>query len=180
MDHLYRLGHRRIGIVALPLSPDGYEGPSDLERQAAARYHCNRERLAGIRAAFEAAGIDWSVVPIEERVPHGRDAGRRAAAALLDGADPPTALLAMSDELAIGALQAAAERRLAVPRDLSVMGFDDTPAAAEALPPLSTVAQPHREKGETSARMLLEPEGQPARVTLPTRIVTRESTAPPR
>jgi DNA-binding LacI/PurR family transcriptional regulator len=178
-EHLLELGHRQIGIVALPLSPDGYEGPSERERQAGALYYCNRERLAAIRATFEAAGIDWPSVPVEERVPHGRDAGRRAAAALLDRAERPTALLAMSDELAIGALQAAAERGLAVPRDLSIVGFDDTPAAAEAQPPLSTVAQPHREKGATAARMLLRPDAQPAHVALPTDLVVRDSTARP-
>ena len=179
-EHLLGLGHRDVGVVAFPLSLDGYEGAADLERQAAGLYYCNRERLAGIRAAFEGAGIDWQTVPIEERVPHGRDAGRRAAAALLDRADRPTALLAMSDELAIGALHAAAERGLAVPQELSVMGFDDTPAAAETQPRLSTVAQPHREKGEAAARMLLAPDALPTRVALPTRLVPRDSTAPPR
>ena len=112
-------------------------------------------------------------MPIEERVPHGRDAGRRAADALLERG--PTALLAMSDELAIGALRAAAARGLAVPGDVSIIGFDDTPVAADA--GLSTIAQPHREKGETAARMLLAPEAQPARVALPTRLVRRASTA---
>jgi DNA-binding LacI/PurR family transcriptional regulator len=174
-EHLLERGHRDIGIVAFPLSPDGYEGPSDLERQAAGRYFCTRERLIGMRAAFEAAGLDWAAVPMEERAPHGRDAGRRAATALLDRDERPTALLAMSDELAIGALQAAAERGLDIPGDLSVIGFDDTPAAAEAQ--LTTIWQPHREKGETAARMLLEPDAQPARVVLPTRLVKRASTA---
>ena len=103
-------------IVALPLSPDGYEGASG-ERPPgeASATTASGERLAGIRAAFEAAGIDWPPSPIEERAPHGRDAGRRAAAALLDRAERPTALLAMSDELAIGALHAAEERGIAVP-----------------------------------------------------------------
>ena len=176
-EHLLEFGHRRISIVALPLSPDGYEGPSDPSRQAAARYYCNRERLAGIRDAFEAAGIGWRTVPIEERAPHGRDAGRRGAAALLDRPDRPTAILAMSDELAIGALQAAEAGGIAVPGELSIVGFDDTPAAAEARPPLSTIAQPHRTKGETAARMLLEPDAQPRRVVLPTSLVVRDSTA---
>jgi DNA-binding LacI/PurR family transcriptional regulator len=172
-EHLLELGHRRIGIVAFPLSPDGYEGPSDLERQASGRYFCTRERLIGIRAAFEVAGLDWAAVPVEERVPHGRDAGRRAADALLDRG--PTALLAMSDELAIGALQAAVARGLAVPGDVSIIGFDDTPPAADAR--LTTIGQPHREKGETAARMLLEPDALPERVVLPTRLVRRASTA---
>ena len=178
-EHLLELGHRRIAIVALPLSPDGYEGPSDEHRQASVRYHCTGERLAGMRAAFEAAGIDWASVAIEERSPHGRDAGRRAAARLLDRDERPSALLAMSDELAIGALHAAEERGLAVPGELSIIGFDDTPAASDARPPLTTIAQPHREKGETAARMLLRPEDQPARVVLPTGLVVRTSTAPP-
>jgi DNA-binding LacI/PurR family transcriptional regulator len=176
-EHLLALGHRRIGIVALPLSPDGYEGPATPERKAAARYHCTGERLGGIRAAFEAAGIAWDGVPIEERAPHGRDAGRRAAASLLDAPDRPTALLAMSDELAIGALHAAEERGITVPRELSVIGFDDTPAASEARPPLTTITQPHREKGETAARLLLQPGAQPRRVVLPTGLVERGSIA---
>jgi DNA-binding LacI/PurR family transcriptional regulator len=178
-EHLLELGHRRISIVAMALSPDGYEGPAGPERQAAARYYCNRERLAGMRDAFEAAGIDWDTVSTEERAPHGRDAGRRAAAALLAGPDRPTALLAMSDELAIGALQAAEAAGIAVPRDLSIIGFDDTPAARDARPPLSTIAQPHRRKGETAVRMLLDPDAQPSRVVLPTSLVARDSTAPP-
>jgi DNA-binding LacI/PurR family transcriptional regulator len=180
-EHLLDLGHRRISIVALPLSPDGYEGPAGPQRQAAARYYyyCNRERLAGMRDAFQAAGIDSDSVPIEERAPHGRDAGRRAAAALLARPDRPTALLAMSDELAIGALQAAEAAGIAVPRDLSIIGFDDTPAAADARPPLSTITQPHRMKGETAVRMLLDPDAQPSRVVLPTSLAARESTAPP-
>jgi DNA-binding LacI/PurR family transcriptional regulator len=178
-EALLELGHRRIAIVALPLSPDGYQGPATLERQAAARYHCTRERFAGMREAFEAAGVAWPTVPIEECAPHGRDAGRRAAGALLDAPDRPTALLAMSDELAIGALHAAEARGIAVPQELSVIGFDDTPAASDARPPLSTITQPHREKGETAARMLLHPSAQPRRVVLPTALVVRESTAPP-
>jgi DNA-binding LacI/PurR family transcriptional regulator len=178
-EHLLELGHRRIAIAALPLSPDGYEGPAGRERQAAARYYCNRERLAGLRDAFVAADVDWATVPIEERAPHGRAAGRRAATALLERPERPTAILAMSDELAVGALQAAEANGIAVPRDLSIVGFDDTPAASEARPPLSTIAQPHRTKGETAARMLLEPEAQPRHVILPTTVVERESTAPP-
>ncbi len=83
--------------------------------------------------------------------PHGRDAGRRAAGALLDRAQRPTALIAMSDELAIGAPLAAEVRGIAVPRELSILGFDDTAAAPEARPPLTTIAQPHREKGEAAA-----------------------------
>lgn len=178
-QHLLELGHRRISIAALPLSPDGYEGPADARRQAGARFYCNRERLRGYRDAIEAAGIPWETVAVEERVPHGRDAGRRAAAALLDRAHRPTALIAMSDEIAIGALQAAEALGIAVPQELSIVGFDDTAAAAEARPPLSTIRQRHFEKGATAPRLLLHPGDEPADVVLPTELVARASTAPP-
>jgi DNA-binding LacI/PurR family transcriptional regulator len=177
-QHLLDLGHRRIGVVALPLAPDGYEGEADADRQAAARFHCCRERLRGYRDALESAGVDWAAVRIGERVPHGRDAGRRTAGALLDRADRPTALLAMSDELAIGALQAAEERGIDVPGELSVVGFDGTPAASQARPALTTIRQPHQEKGEVAARLLLDGGDAAAVRTLPTELVVRASTAP--
>jgi DNA-binding LacI/PurR family transcriptional regulator len=178
-EHVLGLGHRRIAIVPLPLSPDGYEGPADARRQASTGFYSNRQRLKGYRDAVEAAGIRWASVPVEERTPHGRDAGRRAAGALLDRAQRPTALIAMSDEIAVGALQAAEAREIAVPGELSIVGFDDTPDAAEARPPLTTIAQPHHEKGAAAARILLHPEDEPADVVLPTELVVRASTAPP-
>lgn len=177
-QHLLDLGHRRFGVLTLPLLLDGYEGAADAERQAATRFHCNRERLRGYRDALEAAGVDWATVRVEERVPHGREAGHSAAAALLDHADRPTALLAMSDELAIGAIQAAEERGIDVPGELSVVGFDDTPAARQARPALTTVWQPHREKGETAARLLLDGADPDTDRTLPTQLVVRASSAP--
>jgi DNA-binding LacI/PurR family transcriptional regulator len=177
-QHLIDLGHRRIGVVSLPFAPDGYEGAADAERQAAARFHCNRERLHGYCEAVEAAGLDWADMAIEERAPHGRAAGRRAAGALLDRARRPTALLAMSDELAIGALRAAEDRGIAVPGELSIVGFDDTPAASEVRPALTTVHQPHEDKGAAAARQLLEPEGAERNLTLPTELVVRASSGP--
>jgi DNA-binding LacI/PurR family transcriptional regulator len=179
-QHLLDLGHRRIDVVSMPLIPDGFEGPAGPERQVAARFHCNRERLLGYREALEGAGVDWATVRVEERVPHGRDAGRRTAAALLDRADRPTALLAMSDELAIGAIQAADERGIDVPGELSVVGFDDTAAASQARPALTTIWQPHREKGETAARLLLDGADPGADRIMPTELVVRASTAPAR
>jgi DNA-binding LacI/PurR family transcriptional regulator len=181
-QHLLDLGHRRFGVIALPLSPDDREGRAPLERQAEARYAQTAERLAGYRDALEDAGIDWDEVAVEERVPHGAAAGRRAAAALLDQAERPTAILAMSDELAIGALEAAAERGIDVPGQLSVVGFDDTPAAARARPALTTVRQPHTEKGAWAARLLLEggPRARRRRVKLPFELIVRASSGPAR
>jgi DNA-binding LacI/PurR family transcriptional regulator len=177
-QHLIDLGHRSFGVVPFQLAPDRYEGAAGPDRQDAIRFHTSRERLLGYRDALEAAGIDWARVPVEERVPHGREAGRRSAGALLDRAERPTALIAMSDELAIGALQAAEDRGIPVPRELSVVGFDDSPAAGQARPPLTTIWQPHQEKGAAAARMLLEPGESDVELTLPTELVVRASSAP--
>jgi DNA-binding LacI/PurR family transcriptional regulator len=85
----------------------------------------------------------------------------------------------MSDELARGVLRAAAERGIRVPGGLSVVGFDDTPEAGRDQPPLTTVHQPHADKGAAAARLLLAPAfDQDARVELPTRLVVRASTGP--
>jgi DNA-binding LacI/PurR family transcriptional regulator len=103
--------------------------------------------------------------------------GEAAAGALLDAPEPPTALLCMSDELAIGALAAARARGLVVPRDLSVVGWDDTPEALRADPPLTTIRQSLRDQGRRVAELAaagatgeqLEPQ--------PWELVVRESTA---
>ncbi|MET0731358.1 MAG: substrate-binding domain-containing protein [Solirubrobacterales bacterium] len=64
-------------------------------------------------------------------------------------------------------------------RELSIVGFDDTAAAPEARPPLTTIAQPHREKGDAAPRLLLHPEDEPVHLRFPTELVVRGSTAPP-
>ena len=105
---------------------------------------------------------------------------------LLRAPEPPTAILAMSDTLAIGALQAAAELGVTVPTELSVVGFDDSPIAQHTTPPLTTVAQPQEEKGRLAAEWLIADIERGAgarrrrrRRILPTELVLRESTAPP-
>ena len=142
-----------------------------------AERHVGVSRLAGYREALTAAGVDWSAVPLVNADDGTRDAGRRAAAALLDRADRPTAILALSDLLALGVLDAAAERGIAVPGALSVAGFDDVPDAALAEPALTTVSQPHRLKGAEAVRLLLDPDAPPT-VELPVELVVRASTAP--
>lgn len=96
---------------------------------------------------------------------------------LLDRAERPTGVVAMSDELAAGVLEAAAERGVSVPGQLSVIGFDDTPTATSVSPALTTVHQPLVAKGEAAARLLLE--GAPATVIrLSTELRVRASTGP--
>ncbi|MGY1699241.1 LacI family DNA-binding transcriptional regulator [Geodermatophilus sp. SYSU D00766] len=176
-EHVLGLGHRRLAVVAFELAADGGEGPADADRQEHATFTVTRQRLAGYRAAVEAAGLDWAGVPVHE-CPHNTHAdGVRALPGLLPGR--PTAVLAMSDELALGVVQAAADAGLAVPGDLTVTGFDDTPAAARA--GLTTVRQPLRDKGLLAGEQLLAllASEDPEPATLPTEVVVRGSSAPP-
>lgn len=177
-EHLLALGHRRLAVVAFELSPDQVAGPADLARQERAAFSVSRRRLAGYRAAVEAAGLDWSAVAVWECRHNSARDGATAATALLTPAPgapgAPTAVLAMSDELALGVRAAAGS---VPPEQLSVVGFDDTDAAAHA--GLTTVHQPLREKGQRAGELVLAAlAGEPApSVLLPTRLVVRASTA---
>jgi DNA-binding LacI/PurR family transcriptional regulator len=172
-EHVTALGHRRVGIVL----PHGVPGATGPEAERAAVHHVASARLAGWRAGLEAAGIDWSTVPVASGPGKMRDGGRIAGARLLDRAERPTAIIALSDVLAIGVLEAAAERGIAVPGELSVAGFDDVPEAAAATPPLTTIRQPHQTKGSEAVRLLVEAPDSES-VVLPTELVVRASTAP--
>jgi DNA-binding LacI/PurR family transcriptional regulator len=176
--HLLELGHRRFGIVTLPFSNDAYTGWVDADRVRVRGYQLTRERLAGFRQEIQRAGLEWDDVLVFEQPPHSVESGRHAAAALLDRADRPTAILAMSDELAIGVLLASRERGIDVPATLSVVGFDDAPSAAISTPPLTTVHQPLVDKGRAAARLLLDPEAGDEHVELPVELKVRASTAP--
>lgn len=179
--HLLGLGHRRLGILSAPLQPDGYQGLADGKRQQRARYEVMSSRLAGVRAAVTDAGGDPALLPVVECAANDVDTGALGAWELLDLSEPPSGIVALSDQLAIGALRAAQELGVRVPTALSVVGFDDTPAAATAIPPLTTIAQPLRRRGEAAGalvRRLLagKPAGRRPRVTL--ELVERESTGP--
>jgi len=179
-EHLLALGHRRIGVLVDRIAADAHRGPVGPERRGTGGFRAARQRLAGYADALRAAGLRWDAVPIEECGVPNAASGRAGAAALLDRAPGCTALLATTDLLALGAVDAARERGLPVPGALSVAGFDDLPAAAAA--GLTTVRQPLADKGRVAARLLLEVLGgavPAARVELPTRLVARGSTAPP-
>jgi DNA-binding LacI/PurR family transcriptional regulator len=117
-------------------------------------------------------------------MPNSLEQGRHATSTLLRSQDPPTAILAMSDTLAAGALQAAADLGLSVPADLSVVGFDDSSLAEQTSPPLTTIAQSQERKGEDAARLLLrgidgsQPLNAATRIVLPHELVVRGTTGP--
>jgi DNA-binding LacI/PurR family transcriptional regulator len=178
--HLTALGHRRLAVVAFGLSPDGRTGPADLARRRNAGYAVSRARLAGYATAAAEAGIDWAGVPVHECAGSVRAGGRAAAERLLAADRRPTAILATSDVLALGVLDAAGAAGLRVPGDLSVVGFDDVPAADESR--LTTTRQDHHAKGRLAGELLLAAlRGEPAAAppTLPHELVVRASTAPP-
>jgi LacI family transcriptional regulator len=141
------------------------------------------DRLRGYRAAVQAAGLGYR----DEYVSYGdfyAESGREAAARLLALPEPPTAIFAASDLMAIGAVRAATEAGLKVPEDLSVVGFDDIQLAPHVNPPLTTLRQDKLGLGAAAgdaliARIAGEPDRPPVR-TLPVELVIRGSTAPPR
>ncbi len=164
VDHLIALGHRRIAhIVGHP------------------RHGASGWRLEGYRQSLAAAGIAADpalIVPGE----FSFESGMAAAARLLALPQPPTAIFAANDDMAAGALRTAAERGVAVPRQLSVCGFDDTPISRQTWPPLTTVYQPCRLLGETAAEQLIRRIGGDATAAmraLPFELKLRASTAPP-
>jgi len=180
-EHLLDLGHRRLGIVSLELTREREGGPVTPERGRSATFLPSRSRLAGYEAAFREAGLAPEAVPAYECRENTVEQGRAVALPLLSRNPRPTALLTMSDMLALGAMEAAREMGLSVPEDLSVVGFDDVPEAARANPPLTTVHQPHEGKGLVAGRLLVArlQGGKPESEDLPTRLVVRGSTAPP-
>jgi LacI family transcriptional regulator len=162
--HLTGLGHRRIGMVA---------GPSE--------WLASDARLAGHATAM----ADVGALPEPELIRHVEPTvewGRRAAGELLDLERRPTALVGFNDKAAVGALQAAAERGLRVPEDLSVAGFDDIDLSRATRPMLTTVRQPLQELGRMAVtllvRLLERHELEALHVELATELVVRESTGP--
>jgi DNA-binding LacI/PurR family transcriptional regulator len=180
--HLLALGHRRLAVLAMPLRADGRQGGADLRRQEDATYAVMRRRLAGAAAAAAEGGVPWSQVPVVEAAANDPDAGARALAGLLTGPGAPTAVFACSDQLALGALRAARGAGIRVPGELSVIGFDDAPSARYADPPLTTVGQPLRERGQAVGalvRALLRGEEVAGPASLPVELVVRGSAGPP-
>ncbi len=173
--HVLTLGHRRIAVVGAQSMAGPPLGRGDDTEH---RFGAGRARLAGYRDACVEAGLSWDDVPIHA-TSNDREVARRAAARLLDLRPRPTAVIAATDEIAFAVLDVAAQRGVDVPGELSVVGFDDVPAAAPA--GLTTVRQPKTKKGATAGRLLLEPSGDdPApQVLMPHMLIVRRSTAPP-
>jgi LacI family transcriptional regulator len=165
VKYLKSLGHRRVGFIT-----------GNLEVAS------GRERLASFRSEASSLGLDADECLIAEgdfKVEGGASAARQ----LLSLEDPPTAVFASSDLEAFGVIRVAREMGISIPRDLSLVGFDDIPEASNVTPPLTTVRQPMRDMGLLAAEMLISAveEGQPqtSTVELATQLIVRETTGPP-
>lgn len=168
VQHLLELGHRRIGYIGVGNRP-----------------HSNQRRLAGYRDSLQQAGIPFNdalvhIAPADHRL-HSDDVtdGQTLSATLLQAG--VTAIFCYNDLVAVGALLTCRSLGLAVPRQLSIVGFDDIELTQYVTPSLSTVHQPKLRLGETAMSILLDLlEGKsPENQLLPVDLVVRDTTAPP-
>ncbi|MEO6113558.1 MAG: LacI family DNA-binding transcriptional regulator [Sphingomicrobium sp.] len=163
-EHLIGLGHRRIGFIT-----------------GSKKYALSGARLEGYRATIRAAGLDDDprlVAPGD----FSFNSGMAAAGALCSLADPPSAIIASNDQMALATLHVAQARDLAVPADLAIVSFDDTPVVRFSVPPLTAINQPIAAMTACAAELLIEAKssgvGVKSPIILPFKLVVRGSTVP--
>jgi LacI family transcriptional regulator len=165
-EYLIKLGHRRIGFIT---------GSMDLGAAI--------DRLEGYKSALQVHHIPEDPQLIYEGTFFQPD-GYAGGSALMDLKNPPTALFASNDVMAMGVMDAIRERGLHIPEDVSIVGFDDIPQAAMVRPALTTVRQPLDEMGRLATQMLIDqlknPEKEFGRIELPTELIVRDSTLSPK
>jgi LacI family transcriptional regulator len=160
--HLLQLGHKRIACIA---------GPSSITPSA--------ERITGYRSALEQANTPYDE-KLVIRGDYHPQSGMDITRAILQMDPRPTAIFALNDLMALGALRGAAEAGCSVPGDLAVVGYDDLELAQFTNPPLTTIAQPKKEIGLQAVSLLVERISQysrpPRRLVLPPELIVRRST----
>ncbi len=165
LHYLHDLGHRRIGVIKVD----------------EAAVIAGTERLAGIAEAAAELNLDFAKIPLVDGG-LSQEGGARAAQNLITNHPDLTALLALNDRMAIGALRRLTELGIDVPGEVSVVGYDNLPQSADILPGLTTVDQQFASLGNMLVDMLLAllAGDTPESIVLPTELVIRGSTAPPR
>lgn len=162
-EHLVELGHRRIGFIS----------GSD-------EYSLSQWRVDGWRVAMKASGLDTSGLLASGDFTYA--SGEAAARELLSGAEPPTAIIVSSDKMSLATLEVTRNLGLNVPRDLSLISFDDTPIARFAVPPLTSVDQPIAATASRAVELIIDAQRGAALadeiVVIPAGLVRRQSTAP--
>ncbi|HEX6289852.1 MAG TPA: LacI family DNA-binding transcriptional regulator [Herpetosiphonaceae bacterium] len=162
-EYLLGLGHRRIGVINSEPRPGSFD-----------------ERLRGLRQALErqSLALDPALLACGDM---SIESGYHAAARLLAASERPTAICALNDRMALGALQYARDHRVRVPDDLSITGFDDIGAAALSSPTLTTVHLPSYRAGQEAVQLLfhlMDGTEAPREVLVPTDLIVRGSTGP--
>lgn len=165
MQYLISLGHRRIAHIA------GLESMSSAQ-----------QRLAGYRAALAENNLPYD----ENLVANGKYQQKESIQVthqFLDLDNPPTAIFAANDLMAFGAIEATMSRDMLIPKQLSIIGFDDVPQAMYSYPKLTTVRQPLDQMGRTATHLLLSlintPKQASQQITLGTQLIKRDTCAPP-
>lgn len=165
-EYLIKLGHTRIGFIT---------GSLDLGAAM--------DRLNGYKSALRANHVPFSEALVYEGTFFQPD-GFAGASALLDLPEPPSAIFASNDVMAMGAMDAVRNRGLSIPDDISILGFDDIPQAELVRPALTTVRQPLEKMGRIATQMLLDklknPDKTTNRIELPTELIVRSSTSAPK
>jgi DNA-binding LacI/PurR family transcriptional regulator len=185
-EHLIGLGHRRFAVITDRLSEPGVTPAAgaamSMHELAAHTFFVSQMRFQGYRSALEKAGLHWPDVVIYECAENSESDGAAAMHELLSLSPRPTAVLCITDRLALGAIAAVQQAGLNVPGDVSIVGFDDIPAAASANPPLTTIRQAHCEKGLLAGRALvalLQSDHVVETDALPVELIVRATTSSP-
>lgn len=183
-EHVVQLGHREIGVLTMRLGrdgPGGEAGPAvaDPERLQTPHFHVQRERIAGVRDAMSAAGLDPESLTVVESRDHSPTSGGAAAEVALNANPRLTALMCTADVLALSAMDYLRARGIYVPGQVTVTGFDGVPEALRR--GLATVIQPSIEKGRRAGYLLHHPprSGLPAVEVLDTEVVRGRTAGPP-
>ncbi|KQX39983.1 LacI family transcriptional regulator [Devosia sp. Root436] len=174
-EHLIGLGHRRLAILSTMIDEADEPGRRSEAEVMATIYSTSRDRALGYWQAMDAAGIERA--PVFDTREH--EAGTHAMMTEIFAAEPPTAILAMSDKIALHAVDWLLRNGLAVPDAVSIVGFDGVPEAAMATPKLTTVEQPMQEIARRAVDAALGGTQVEGRQVLQARLVLRETTAPP-
>jgi DNA-binding LacI/PurR family transcriptional regulator len=177
-EHLVQLGHKRFAILSTSIreSSDGLRTPAEVQ---SALYTTSRDRAVGYWQALEVGGIGRDTVPLFE-TRESQASTQAMMEEMFAADDKPTAILAMSDKIAMWAVDWLFRNGFSVPGDVSVVGFDGVPESAVSTPKLTTIEQPIEEIARRAVEAALGGRQVEGRQMLQTKLLVRETTAPPR
>ena len=176
--HMAELGHRRFAVLATEFSED-HVGPVSIGEIERAVYSTSRHRAIGYWQALETFGIRRQDIPVYE-TNNDKASVETGLEHLFSAPEPPTAILAMSDNIAMLAMNWLQARGISVPEDVSIIGFDGVPEGGMVEPGLTTMAQPFAEIAKRAVRAVLDDTMPVEREMIEVTLVVRGSTAAPK